>query len=280
MEGEAWHVIGAGESGGVPRLWVAARDAVRPLPAEGAFAWHVGGPRICVGRWHEGRHVPCPQGVWVGADARCAACSGLEHPECVFEPLCRNDPASCACATSFRGVEHVVYCAFHGTLPKVGMTQARRVTARLREQGADLWFVVARGLDRAGARALERAVSAIDGVPEYRSHRETLPQMARPVDWDVVESRAHALAQRLASRHPVDPTLHRIDDHPVRQPLPGRPRRIEAHGTHRGTWLGMKGNHLFYAVAPGPFRLDAGAPPVAAVKRTELVGRFLTVEGA
>lgn len=277
MLDEAWHIVGAGEGAGVPRLWLERDGETQALPLVGDFHVHVGGPRLCVGRWSDGRLVPCPQGALVAGEARCGPCTGLEHPECVFEPLCRNDPSGCACARSFRGVEHVVYCAFHGTLPKVGMTQARRVGARLREQGADLYFVVARGIDRAGARALERAVSAVDGVPEHRSHRETLPQLARPVDWSAVEARARALAARLAARHPVDATLHRIDDHPVRQPLPARPRRVQPHGRHRGTWLGMKGNHLFYQEPPGPGRLDAGTGPVAAVKRSDLVGRFVTI---
>lgn len=271
------HIVGVGESGGSPVLWLSEGGTAptRPLPLRGSLSLRVGGARTCIGKWENGRRVPCPTQALVGDDAQCLPCGGLEHPECVFEPLCQGDASACLCANTFRGVEHLVYCAFYGTLPKVGMTQARRVDARLREQGADLYFVVGRGLDRAAARQLERSISFLYRIPEFRSHREVLPQLARPVPWDLVERRARETQERLEARHDVEEPLHRITDYPVQQPLPGRPRRVAPHGLHAGKWLGGKGNHIFYAEAPRAGQLDLGLASVAAVKRTDLVGYFL-----
>jgi hypothetical protein len=275
--GSRAHVVGATEADGRPALVLRTSDGVRLERLAGPFAMRVAGPRMCTGRWADGRHVPCPDAATVGPEATCLPCSGLEHPECVFEPLCQGDEAACLCARTFRDVPHAVYCAFYGPLAKVGLTQERRLGRRLREQGADLYFVVARGLDRGGARRLERAVSFLEGIPEHRSHREVLPLLARPVEWDLVERRAASLAQALAARYPVDPTLHRVADHPVAQPLPGPPRRIRLHGAHEGAWLGAKGGHLFYAESGKPGRLDVGAAPVAALHRGDLVGHFVTM---
>ncbi len=189
-----------------------------------------------------------------------------------------GDPAACACLASFKGVEHVVYLAFHGILPKVGMTQAWRVARRLREQGADAYFVVRGGLDRPGARLFEKQLHALHRVPEHRNHHETLPQMARPVPWPVVLERAAAWRERLAE-HAPGPIIT-IEDHPIAQPLAARPRRVVAWGPHAGTWLGAKGNHLFFEEADRPGRLELGVPRVAALKRGDLLGRRVVVEPA
>ncbi|MCA1819574.1 MAG: DUF2797 domain-containing protein, partial [Halobacteriales archaeon] len=206
---DAWHIVGTGEADGRPALWLSERGHVRRLPLTGELHARIGGPRTCIGKWSDGRRLPCPDGAAVGSDAQCLSCSGLEHPECVFEPLCRADASACLCAATFRGVDHAVYCAFYGTLPKVGLTQERRLERRLREQGADLYFVVGRGLDRAGARDLEQAVSRLYGIPEPRRQHEVLPPLARPVPWEKAEARARDVQARLAERHPPEPTLPR-----------------------------------------------------------------------
>lgn len=272
------HVVGQHELRGQPTLVAAAPGGeLVEVPLEGVFQWRVDGLRTCVGKAREGSHVPCPEQRRVTQDAQCAACNGLESPECVFEPRCQADPAACTCVASFKGVEHVVYAAFYGPLPKVGMTQAWRVRRRLREQGADAWFTIQGGLDRATARRTERAIAFLHHLPEHRSHREVLPLLARPVPWDLLERRADALRLRLEGHYPVERATHRIADHPVPQPLPGTPRRAPTHGAHAGTWLGAKGNHLFYSEAPRPGRLPLGAPPIVGLKRSDLLGRHVTV---
>jgi hypothetical protein len=281
--GSRIHIVGQGE-GATPAgrrivLWGIPEGGADPVafPLEGPFRWAVEGMRTCVGRLEGGSHVPCPRREVVTTDARCLSCSGLESPECVFEPRCQADPSQCTCVASFKGVEHVVYAAFYGLLPKVGMTQAWRVAHRLREQGADAWFTVQGGLDRPTARTTERAIAALYRIPEHRSHRETLPQLARPVPWDLVVRRADELRERLGARYPVERATHRILDHPVEQPLPGVPRRVACHGLHAGTWMGGKGNNLFYREAPHPNRLAVGGMPIASLRCRDLLGRHVTL---
>ncbi|MHB8634360.1 MAG: DUF2797 domain-containing protein [Thermoplasmatota archaeon] len=250
-----------------------------PIPLTGAFSWRVTGPRHCTGRIREGLHIPCPERALVGNEATCPACSEFENPACLFEPECDRDPSGCRCR-AFQGVPHLVYMAFHGTLPKVGLTQVRRLETRLREQGADGYFVVqdrtledSQPLDRAQARRLEREVSYLYRVPQWRSHHETLAQMARPVLWPVVERRADALRERLSGRYGCQP-FHRIEGHPVLQPLPAVPHRLPPEGDHAGRWLGAKGDHLFFLRHPTPGMLPVPGA-VGALKASALVGRDL-----
>jgi hypothetical protein len=247
---------------------------VESIPLDGAFSFRAGPVRSCVGTFGEGwAHIPCPTSEPVWRHRQCAPCSGLDDPECIFEPRCRAEPSSCSCVTSFKDVPHLVYLAFHGTLPKVGLTQERRVGNRLREQGADAWFAVQACPDRGTARQLEMAISYLYGYPEHRSHRETLPQLARPVPWAVIESRAADARLRLEGSYDVERVLHRIEDHAIAQPVGGVPRRVPTEGLHAGRWVGAKGTHLVYREAPREGRLHIGAAPLAAIKRSDLVGR-------
>lgn len=268
------HLLGFhAEAGQVQALAVDDGSAdVRRIPLSGAFAWRVQQVRRCVGQFDAGfRHAPCPTGEPVSIHRQCAPCSGLDDAECIFEPRCQDDPAACTCLTTFKGVPHAVYLAFHGTLPKVGMTTSRRLRRRLWEQGADAYFVVQQTADRPTARSIEKQVSYVYRIPEHRAHRETLPQLARPVPWPQIESRADELRQRLSAQYEVERGLHRVDDHPIAQPLGATPRRVPSQGLHRGTWLGAKGNHLIYREAPRNDRLQPGA--LAALKLSDLVGR-------
>jgi len=270
------HVVGAGEDRGVPFLMATATSGGRPtaVALEGSFAWRVSGPRTCIGRWRGGEHVPCSTATPVTSDYVCLACGGLSSPECVFEPRCADDPASCTCP--FGVVPHVVYIAFYGPLAKVGLTQGWRLATRLREQGADAYFVAAQCPDRGTARRTERSIAFVHGIPEFRSPREVLPQMARAVDWGLIAVRSEALAARLGDTYAPGP-LVRIEDHPVQQPLGGVPRRVQPYGRHVGTWLGAKGQNLFYEE---PHRLDAARRPIAAIKCSDLLGRTVIGDGA
>lgn len=258
-----------------PRMVVAPVTGGPPISLDltGHFAFRAGPVRLCVGDWRDGVHVPCPTAEPVSRHRQCGPCSGLEDQECIFEPRCAKDPPSCTCVSTFKGVPHVVYLAFHGTLPKVGLTQVRRVENRLREQGADAWFAVQHCPDRATARQVEIQVSFLYGFPEHRSHRETLPQLARPVPWEVIARRADEARLRLEGNFEVERTLHRIDDHPIAQPVGGVPHRVLSEGLHRGTWLGIKGANLLYRESPRPSHLATGQSPIAAIKRSDLVGR-------
>lgn len=173
---------------------------------------------------------------------------------------------------------HVVYIAFHGTLPKVGMTSENRLMDRLREQGADAGFVVARTADRAAARATEQAVAFRHRIPEWRTHKEILPQWTRPVPHDRIASRADDLRRRLAPTYDAGP-LQVIDDHPL-PVLPARPHRVVAPGLHVGTIIGAKGNHLVYEPQKDPRRLAVGHARIAALPLRDLEGRSITVDAA
>jgi hypothetical protein len=270
------HVIGIGEADGAPRVLTAGGpDGLSQRALVGDFSWTVVGPRTCIGKFGPDGPTACPSSELVGGDTQCLPCSGLEHPECIFEPLCAADPSACECP--YGAIPHVVYAAFYGTLPKIGMTQERRITHRLREQGADAYFVVAQCPNRATARRTERAVSVLYGIPEFRSHRETLPQLSHPVAWDLIARRAQELRDRLAARFPVSPTLTTILDHPVAQPLPARPRRRPVVGRHAGSWLGAKGPNLFYLDA-SESPLAQALPRVVALRAGDLLGHRIRVD--
>lgn len=272
------HIVASGDFG-KPAITVVAAGSheLQTIPLAGPFAWRIHQVRRCVGDVDEaGKYVPCPTNEPVSIHRQCTACSGMENMDCVFEPRCQDNPAACTCITSFRDVTHVVYIAFHGTLAKVGMTQERRVEHRLREQGADAWFVVDRQASRGAARQSERRISVLYKIPEHRSHRETLPQLARPVPWSAIEQRAAELRLRLEGAFDMERSIHRIEDHPVPQPLEAPPRRVASAGVHRGSWIGNKGNHLIYREAERPDRLDlAMTRPYVALKRSDLVGRSI-----
>jgi hypothetical protein len=280
--GETLHLLSVRDG---PEPAALARDGggrLRLLPISGRFAWRLSGIRRCVGRMEGAEHQPCPADALVTHEPQCRACMGLEHPECVFEPRCQADPASCLCAATFRGVEHVAYLALFGTLPKVGMTQRWRIERRLREQGADAGVVFAGAASRGEARLLEKRAGVLFRVPEHRRPHELLSQMARPVPWPVVEARAREWQERLERAFPGHEGFHRLlprIEHAAPQPMPGLPRRVHPHGRHLGTWLGAKGNHLFYQ-DHGAGRLPLAQPPVAALKRSDLVGRLIEPAGA
>lgn len=169
---------------------------------------------------------------------------------------------------------HVVYIAFHGTLPKVGMTSEERFETRLIEQGADAGFVVGTTQERAAARTMEQTVAFRYGLPEWRTHREILPQWTRPVDRDRIERRAKDLANRLAGTH--EPGDLQFFEHPL-PVLPSRPHKEHVEGVHKGTIIGAKGNFLVYQSTPDMNRLDVGMDRIVAMKRTDLEGRRIQV---
>lgn len=191
----------------------------------------------------------------------------------MFEPKCLGDAAACTC--SFGAEPHVLYCAMYGVEAKVGMTLRRRLATRLREQGADAYFAITQVRNRAEARQREKEVRLLHGIPEHVPHWRILPQLAQPVPWPQLEARARAIQARLAPRFSdLDPVVHRIQDHPVSQPMPERPARVLPDGEHAGTWLGGKGRHLFYRAAPSGASLGR---PILALKAGDLVGRTLEI---
>lgn len=194
-----------------------------------------------------------------------------DPPECVFEPRCLRFGEPCNCSIGAK--PHVVYAAFYGELPKVGMTSARRIMARLREQGADAGFIIARTADRGAARRIEKEVRVLHRIPEWRTHKEKLPLLAKELNWDRITARADALRAKLESHFDPSPDLMRID-HPL-DVLPRRPHKMATAGVHRGDVIGAKGPYLFYRPRGIDARLEVGDRPVLALKHTDLVGRVV-----
>lgn len=267
-------IVAAYWRGPEPVLLVARRGALDQVPLTGPFAWHLTDDRRCTGRIRNGRHWACPDDAEVGQWAQCGRCAPFERPDCIFEPRCKDDPASCSC--DFGQVEHVVYIAYHGTLAKVGMTQARREETRLREQGADAWFVAHRAASRGEARAVEQRIHFLYGIPESRRRPELLAQLARPVDHERITTRAEQLRARLAERFDPEPGLHWLE-HPLTQPVERRPAIRQAGGDHSGRWIGIKGPHLLYRRRLDAATLDVAGEPVVALRFPDLAGRDLVL---
>jgi hypothetical protein len=262
------HILAADWLGGSLHVLAATAAGLVDLRWRDAIDWTVLDGRYCVGRIGRDGHAPCPLGATVGHEAQCAACAP-SWSACVFEPVLHGPGDACTLCQR----DHAVYLAMYGTLPKVGMTSAARVETRLREQGADAYFVIQTRRDRLAARQTERTVSTLYGVPERRRHHEILRLLTRPLDHDLVRSRATAWQQRLAERYDCGPL--RFLDHslPV---LPLRPHRVEVDGQHVGMALGAKGDHLFYR-ATGAAALPETGPPVHALQRSALPGRMVEV---
>ncbi len=270
-------VLGATTRAPGPRVTLGTDEGVLDIALAGAGTLSAEEDTVCIGRFEDGNWIACQRQAIAGRMSQCSDCCPLEDPACVFAPKCAVDPSTCTCTQSF-DVPHVVYLAWYGILPKVGLTQERRVGRRLQEQGADAWFAVASGLSRGGARNIEREVSSLHHIPEYRKAREKLAHLQRPVPWDQLEARAATLASQLAKHYPVDATLHRVAGH-VTETLPARPDKVEPVGQHKGRWLGGKGGYAFYEAAPDPGRLMLGTPRIAALPIMGLVGRRVAWQG-
>lgn len=258
------HIISADWYGG--DLHILGRDGLgglRDVPWGGAIDWQVSPGRRCVGRMGRDGHRPCPTAAPVSADRQCSHCAPA-WSACVFEPQDHGEEHCFLCQR-----EHVVYLAFYGNLPKVGMTSGNRIDTRVREQGADGCFVIQRRPNRAAARRTEQLVAMLHGVPEYRRHHEILPQLTRPVDRARISERAEQWRARLAERFDVEAYLD--IEHPMAQVLPATPHRVAPEGRHAGCALGAKGRYLFYeGLAPL-------GKAVHALKLGELVGRTVVL---
>ena len=108
---------------------------------------------ICVGKFDEDGYMPCPDHVHLqGGFAQCPSCAEVWIPvqECLFEPRCNGEECDCR----FCAKEHLVYVAFHGCKPKIGMTGGARLIERGIEQGADAIAPLAVVRGRKAAREL------------------------------------------------------------------------------------------------------------------------------
>ena len=225
----------------------------------------VGSRKRCVGRFEGERYVPCPYGAAVTRFSQCGKCAAevfIEDQECIFDPKCEGE----RCDNEFCKRPHVLYLAFYGTMPKVGMSSTRRVERRLVEQGADAFAIIGTYPNRFRAREAEKAISAETGLPQWYKQQTILANFSRPLDVAGIEARYGELKQVLEAREGCSvESLRPISGYPLALPLPGVPQLQETPGMHRGRLLGVKGKWLLY-----------DSHGLRALSMPDLVGRFVS----
>lgn len=158
---------------------------VSPGPERIAIPYEVAivlGSRGCAGRWERDLYVPCDR----PDSPYCARCCAVADA-CV---ICRGD---CLKAEMTCAEPHSVYLAvFSPDTVKVGVSRSYRLETRLREQGADEGYEIARFPDGAAARRLERTLSA--------SFPDRIPFDIKFREGDIVRE----TIDRLLVKHPYD----------------------------------------------------------------------------
>lgn len=260
------HVLEFSWDGFEPRL--VCYDTVRGAEVEvrlDSADFVVGSRKTCVGRTEGDRYIPCPDRAAVTRFSQCGRCAAevfIEDQECIFDPKCEGE----RCDNEFCKRQHVLYLAFYGTMPKVGMSSTRRVERRLVEQGADAFAIIGTYPNRFRAREAEKAISAELGLPQWYRQQSVLANFSRPLDVAAIEARYDELKPALEARDgcSVEP-LRPISGYPVALPLPGVPQLRETPGMHRGRLLGVKGKWLLYE-----------SHGLRALNMSDLVSRFMS----
>ena len=124
------------------------------------IAWTVKGPKLCIGRVSEKRHlIACPLNSIVLKWSKCLECSALD----TFDPCIRCTGHQCLADSIRRGEcessDYIVYLALFsdGTL-KVGVSSKRRPRVRWVEQGADYAGILTEIRDGKVARRIEHDI--------------------------------------------------------------------------------------------------------------------------
>ncbi len=198
--------------------------------------------KTCVGRFEEGRYLPCPNRAKVSTFTQCRECASSWIPiqECVFDPQCGGERCDC----EFCSREHLVYVAFLGRRVKVGMTSVGRLETRGIEQGADAIVPLVECQNRREARHMENLLSNRLGVPQRITQKQSLEAVAHPSVGTEVRSRYHALLDRCGGTcEPAEPLF--LEEYPIEK-LEREPRLTVTEGAHKGELVGMKGKFALY----------------------------------
>ncbi|MEF8835056.1 MAG: DUF2797 domain-containing protein [Candidatus Thermoplasmatota archaeon] len=220
--------------------------------------FNVSDEKICVGGFEDG-YTPCPDERVVDKFRQCGECAPEEIPklECIFEPQdCEG------CSGGFCEETHAVYLAFHGIVPKIGMTSKDRLRERLIEQGADAYALLSTVEDRKTAREEEMKLSGKLGISQRVSSKKKLKRMARKLDKKIVERKYRGVKNRV----PVGELVF-LEDYPIELPLRAKPRVRSVPGPHSGKTVGIKGEFLIYE--------NSG---LQALKISNLVGRKMLIK--
>ncbi len=239
-----------------PRLLFYDRAArkVDELPLD-RLALSVGEDRRCVGRFDDGRYVPCPAHRRVGRITSCQECMAPWIPvqSCIFEPQCTGDRCE---RSEFCRRKHYVYLASFGNTIKVGMTSAGRLRERAIEQGADAVRPLFLCHDRQEARGLEKETSRRFKIPqEVRAQRIARTWTSPPVRSSMENVQEHYLHRIGRWREPLEAELMFLDRYPMRERPRTAPRPVTTPGTHRGEVLGIKGRYMIFRDEGGVSRL-------------------------
>ncbi|MFO8109625.1 MAG: DUF2797 domain-containing protein [Thermoplasmata archaeon] len=203
----------------------------------GYIDFNVSQGKWCVGNF-EVVYTPCPNERQVSVFRQCKQCASpaIARQECIFEPGDCDD-----CPGGFCQEEHVVYLAFHGIHPKVGMTLKNRLKQRIIEQGADAYCILGTYPDRVIARKNEISLSEELDIPQRVGSKKVLKYMARKLDKHIVGRKYRAVKNQVTVGK-----LHFVNDYPIPRPLRGEPRLRATAGMHRGKQVGLKGRYLIY----------------------------------
>jgi hypothetical protein len=220
----------------------------------------ISGTPYCVGRFDDGKYIPCPFHNATSQFAQCTTCMAFDIPDpsCIFEPHC----IAGSCGADFCQIEHVVYLTGFRDRTKVGMTQLRRFEKRGREQGADVILPLLVLGDRFSARVMEWRISQVLGLPQSVPSNVKISGWARARDDRKVSQRLLDLKGFLSQRW--DEILDRIGpeikiektpmdfdqgpvalEYPLEEPIAHPPRRYK-RDIVRGEVVGYKGNYLVF----------------------------------
>ncbi len=252
------HVISSKWNDFDHELQVYDGDSIEILDLE-KLDFNVSDEKICVGSFEDG-YTPCPDERVVDKFRQCSECVPEEIPklECIFEPQdCKS------CEGGFCEETHAVYLAFHGTLPKIGMTRKDRLRERLIEQGADAYALLATVEDRKKAREEEKKLSESLNISQWISSKKKLKRMARKLDKNIVERKYKGVKNRV----PVGDLVF-LDNYPIELTLRAKPRIRPIPGPHSGETVGIKGEFLVYE--------NSG---LQALNISDLVGRKMLIKG-
>ncbi len=225
----------------------------------------------CIGKWEGNEYIPCPNKASVGRFQRCDECAKDIIPDqnCIFEPRC--DGTSCLVegtagdTISFCNRPHVVYIAFYGNRPKIGMTSEGRVRERCIEQGADAYMVISRHNNRYNARWEEKDLSRSHSIRQSFSAREILRMTKSRIDRDIIRSSAVDILNMIDKNEPgSNQEIIQLRGYPIELPLRSTPRETTAGGIHIGKIIGLKGRFMYYE-----------SPGLSALNLYELTSRTL-----
>ncbi|MFP4051099.1 MAG: DUF2797 domain-containing protein [Thermoplasmata archaeon] len=203
----------------------------------GKVNFNVSQEKICVGNF-EGEYTPCPDQNNVDKFKQCQRCAPDNIPDlkCIFEP------GDCdSCEGGFCEKPHVVYVAFHGVHPKVGMTSKDRFKQRMIEQGADAYALLATVDHRVKAREEEKSLSERLKIPQKIGHKKKLKTFSRKIDKQMIRRKYKGIRNRTAIGD-----LKFLNDYPITLPLRAKPRLRPVPGLHKGDMVGIKGKYLIY----------------------------------